>query len=118
MEPLILSILVFKQAKASAHPILILVISYTHHLSLAQPGKVTGRNRSISSRLPKVKKTDLCFRIFTWCFNNRGIVYLSLNDPVSGVFDVLNILFCHINDHTLSRKGEQWLDHVVFKING
>src|SRR5437762_6982007 len=104
--------LLFEQGKGSSYPIQILVVANADHLTLAQTGEVIGSYRPVGTRLPEIKQPDLGLGRSFGRLDRFGIFYLTLDDPVLRVPDLLNIARTHINDHTLAGKREERLHHV------
>src|SRR5262249_20090249 len=107
-----------KQTIASTHPFLILIVSDSNHLSLAETAQVVGRNGPRRSILPEVENAYLALSRHIRSRNSIGIFYLTLQDPVLRVVYLVDIVLRDVDHDALAGEGEQRLQDIILEIGG
>ena len=107
-----------KKTNTSPNPFLVLVVPDADHLAFAETGEVDGKGRAWVAVLPQVHHSDLCFGGDIRSRDQIGIDDLALQYPVLRVFYIFEVGGFDIDDHSLSRKGEQRFQYIVFQVGG
>lgn len=109
--------LTFEEPHAAAHPLFIFIEVDTDHFPLAKAGEVDSPDGSGRAIFPEIQHADLCFGGNVRGWNEIGILYFTLQDPVVGIVD-LQVGQLRVDDDPLSGERKQRLQHIILQIGG